>query len=200
MSTQSTIRVNFNMISQDLLNALVDSMEQISKIEKEKSQIQDRVVRRKGCIVEDALSSDDEIVSKTISRATAEIEDRYFNSTRNSNIEDIKPKPTFGSISTIGASYSDEDYFSAESTSDAEDLGKLYNETYLFQQPIPRPRSNNIFEHKTRKFTVPTVTIDSLDSILEEQIIEKLHEKSILKKTRKFLKRSFSKSLRYLTL
>ncbi|KAL5283614.1 hypothetical protein ACFFRR_006087 [Megaselia abdita] len=195
--TDSTVKVNLNMFSQELLNSLVDSIEQISRIEKEKSLIQDRIVRKKGTIAEDALSSDDEIVSKTISRATAEIEDRYFNSTSNSNAEDVKPKQTFGSISTIAISSSDEEYFSAESNSD-EDIAKIYNETYLFQQPIPRPRSEGVFESK--KFIIPPMDMASLENLLEGEILNKIHEKSILKKTQKFLKRSFSKSLRYLTL
>lgn len=176
------------MISPALLNALVDIMEEISIIEEKKSMIQDRIVRKQEIIAEDILSCDDEIVSKTVSRATAEIEGRYFNSTSNSNAGDVKPKNTFGSISTI---VSDEEYFSAESNSD---LAKMYNETYLFQQPIPRPRSQAIQEIKQVK------DMGSLMNLLEGEFIENFHEKSILKKTKKFLKRSFSKSLRYLTL
>lgn len=192
---QATVKVNLNMFSEELLNALVDSIEQISRIEKEKSLIQDRIVRKKGTVAEDAISSDDEILSKTISRATTEIEDRYFNSTRNSNVEDGKQKHTFGSISTIAVSSSDEEYFSAGTNSD---VAKIYNETYLFTQPIPRPRSQGVTEKN--KLLIPSVDMTSLESLLEGEILDILQEKSILKKTKKFLKRSFSRSLRYLTL
>lgn len=197
--SQPTVRVNMSTFSEELLNALVDSIEQIARSEKEKSLIQDRIVRKKGVVAEDALSSDDEIVSKTISRPTDHIEGKYFNSTSNSNSEDSKPKNTFGSISTIAVSSSDEEYFSAESNSDAEDIAKIYNETYLFQQPIPRPRSQAV-GNKGKHLMLTSMDMVSLEDLLEGQIIDKIHEKSILKKTRKFLKRSFSKSLRYLTL
>lgn len=196
--SKAVVKVNLNMFSEELLNALVDSIEQISRSEKEKSLIQDRIVRKKGTVAKDALSSDDEIVSKTLSRVTAEIEDKYFNSTRNSNIEDIKPKRNFGSISTIAVSSSDEEFLSAESSSDLVNIKNIYRETFLFPQPIPRPRSQAVAE--SQNFIMPILNMSSLENLLEGEILDKTHEKSILKKTRKFLKTSFSKTLRYLTL
>lgn len=92
--SKAVVRVNLSMFSEELLNALVDSIEQISRIEKEKSLIQDRIVRNKGTVADDNIPLDDEIVSKTVSIVPAEFEVKYFNSTRNSNVEDIKPKHT----------------------------------------------------------------------------------------------------------
>lgn len=77
-------------------------------------------------------------------------------------------------------------------------ITKVYKKTFIIPQPVAKPITQAVVENK--KLITPNINMPSLEDLLEGEILDKNHEKSILKKTRKFLKRSFSKSMRYLTL